>query len=85
MCREQEDREKNRICQLIKDKMEQERKMREQKLQKEEKERYVKNVIHHLSQRLFVGVSKRCAIKNQSYYNYTRMLLHAESIGIINC
>ena len=37
--REQEDREKNRICQLIKDKMEQERKMHEQKLQKEEKER----------------------------------------------
>ena len=38
--REQEDREKKRIAQLIKDKMDQEKKLHAQRLQKEEKERY---------------------------------------------
>ena len=42
-CREHEDREKTRVCQLIKDRLEQERKLLEQRLQIEEKERYVDN------------------------------------------
>ena len=46
--REQEDREKKRIAQLIRDKMEQEKKSREQKLQKEEKERYENEVTSRL-------------------------------------
>lgn len=38
--REQEEREKKRIAQLIKDKMAQEKKLYEEKRQREEKERY---------------------------------------------